>query len=65
MLGCQTRRARLHCAKSVVYEWFRDHQHDSFDVQHAGLRSRLQVAEPHELLRGEWKPADCGVVIGM
>lgn len=41
-VGCQTRRARLHRAMSAVYEWCRDHRHNSLDVQHAGLRSRLQ-----------------------
>ena len=41
-LGCRTRRARLHRAMSAVYEWCRDHRHCSLDVQHAGLRSRLQ-----------------------
>lgn len=41
-VGCQTRRARLHRAMSAVYEWCRDHRHYPLDVQHAGLRSRLQ-----------------------
>ena len=41
-LGCQTRRARLHRAMNAVYEWCRDHRHYPLDVQHAGLRSRLQ-----------------------
>lgn len=41
-VGCQTRRARLHRAMSAVSEWCRDHRHQSLDVQHAGLRSRLQ-----------------------
>lgn len=41
-LGCRTRRARLHRAMNAVYEWCRDHRHCSLDVQHGGLRSRLQ-----------------------
>lgn len=41
-LGCKTRQARLHRAIAAVYERCRDQRHRPLEVQHAGLRSRLQ-----------------------
>jgi group II intron reverse transcriptase/maturase len=58
-LAGKTRRARLGRAIQAVYAWCRSQRHEEVEVQHAGLRSRLQGHYNYFGVNGNLKSMAC------